>query len=344
MTHVHEKKTEENEPEKPKKPRLLILACGGCNGCHITILDLYEEVLELFDAVDVVRASVIADMNRNDIPESDIALIEGAVCNSENVEYIRKIRERTKTLITLGTCSTYGGIPGLRNYFTHEDTLKEAYVDTVSTVEGKVPDDYEFIPKIIDFVRIVSDIVKVDYMIPGCPPVPKMIKQVLVDLISGKEPKLHSKNLCEECGRERKKIVPGDRKFITEEAFSVMESDLNPNECFLEQGVVCMGPATRAGCEGRCTKANMPCRGCMGPNPNAIEQGCEMSNAMAPIMPIDALVNKEDLPGTFYRYALPSSIIPHLIKSHNELVREEQEIKEEVDEAIKEEEKKCQEQ
>ena len=304
-----------------EKPRLLMLPLGGCNGCHITVLDLYEEVADLFSHVEVVRASVIADMNRREVPKADIALIEGAVCNSDNEEVLKKVRENSKILITLGSCSSYGGIPSMRNFFKREDVVQEAYVDAVSNVnpEGVVPSDYEYIPELKEYVKSVGGVVPVDFMIPGCPPVPQIIRDALVALIKGEEPKLPTKNLCEECGRKRSNINPGDRHFITFKIDTVMESDLDPDICFLEQGVLCMGPATRSGCGGRCTKANMPCRGCMGPNPKAIEQGSELSNAMAPMLPIGALVNKEDLPGTFYRYSLAASIIPSVKHGYKEL-------------------------
>lgn len=312
----------ENKNEN-KKPRLLLIAFGGCNGCHITVLDLHEEVTGVLSNFEIVRGSVIADMNRDEIPESDIAIIEGAVCNSENEEELKKVREKTKTLIALGSCACYGGIPGLRNYFDVDDVIKEAYVNAPSNdnPEGNVPDDYSQIPKMKEVVEPVGNIVNVDYMVPGCPPVPSIIKSFLETLLNGETPMLPTKNLCDECGKKHKSINPGDRGFFTMHISPIIESDLNPEYCFLEQGVLCMGPATRSGCGGRCTEAGMPCRGCMGPNPKAIEQGSEICNAMAPMLPIGQLIQKEDLPGTFYRFALASSILPTHIKKHKALLK-----------------------
>ena len=313
---------ENNQNESPaRKPRLLIAALGGCNGCHITILDLHEELLDVLSKLELVRASVIVDMNRTEIPECDIALIEGAVCNKENEEILKEIRGKTEMLIPLGSCACYGGIPGLRNYFEIDSVIKEAYIDAPSNVnkEEKLPNDYSQIPKMLNHVKPVDKVVNVDFMIPGCPPVPRVIKSALVDILEGKEPRLPTKNLCDECTRTHAEIKPGDRSFFTFKIDTVIESDLDPDKCFIEQGVLCMGPATRSGCEGRCTSAGMPCRGCMGPNPEAIEQGSEMSNAMAPMLPIGALIQKEDLAGTFYRYSLPSSILPRVLKGHKDI-------------------------
>jgi F420-non-reducing hydrogenase small subunit len=307
----HHQKKEDNSIQK-KKPKVVMVACGGCNGCHVSFLDMHEDVLTILGAVELVRASVVADMNRRDgIPECDIALIEGSICNEENEKIVKEIREKAKFVISYGTCAAFGGVPGLRNFFTAEECLEEAYINTESTVDGFIPNDYKSIPKLTEYVKPVDGVIKVDFVIPGCPPPPKLIYDSLIALVEGRTPKLPTKNLCEECHRKHKKISPGDRQFLTMKVDSPMESDLDQELCFLEQGVMCMGPATRSGCGGRCVHANMPCRGCFGPNVKAIEQGAEMSNAMAPIMLIGALINKEDLPGTFYRYALASSILPH---------------------------------
>ncbi|MFW6220237.1 MAG: F420-nonreducing hydrogenase [Nanoarchaeota archaeon] len=289
------------------KPTALVIAFGGCNGCHVTITDLYERVTELFDLIDLKWGSVLTDFKYKDIPDVDVALIEGTIENEENLEILKKIREKSKILIALGTCSSYGGIPGLRNYYSVDECLDAAYLNNVSTVDGQIP--YKEVPRMLTKALPVHKVVKVDYKITGCPPEPDQVLSAIKDLAQGNVPKIATKNLCEECHRKKKEIEPGNREFYTFTVESVMESDLDSEKCFLEQGVLCMGPATVAGCGGRCTAANMPCRGCYGPSEGAIEQGCEMANALAPIVPIGALIQKEDLPGTFYRFALPSSII-----------------------------------
>lgn len=289
------------------KPTALIIAFGGCNGCHVTITDLYERVGELFEVVDLKWGSVLTDYKYKDMPQVDVALIEGTICNEENVELMKKIRDNAKMVVTLGTCSSYGGVPGLRNYYSVDEVLETAYKNTVSTVEGKIP--YKEVPRLIPRALPVHKVVKVDYKITGCPPEPEQILNTVKSLASGQTPQKSTKNLCEECLRKKKPLEPGSREFYTFHVDSVAESDLDPDTCFLEQGVLCMGPATVAGCGGRCVHNNMPCRGCFGPSEEAIEQGCEMANALAPVIPIGALINKEDLAGTVYRFALPSSII-----------------------------------
>lgn len=325
---TQEEAQEGNKGVKSKskeKPTVLMLPLGGCNGCHVTFLDLHEQLLDVFPMIDLKRASVVADMNKYTMPEVDIALVEGAVCNEDQLRLLREARKKAKILIALGSCAAFGGVPGLRNYFDVNEVIDEAYVNALSNdnPDKVVPDDYPTVPKMLDEVACLDRVVKVDFIIPGCPPVPETIKETIVAYIEGREPEIATKNLCEDCHRNHKKIIPADRQFITMSINAVLEKEIDPDLCFLEQGILCMGPATRSGCGGRCTSANMPCRGCFGPNPEAIEQGCEMTNAMAPMLPIGALINKEDLPGTFYRYALPSSIIPTVVKNHNEIVKKQ---------------------
>ncbi len=279
----------------------------GCSGCHVSLLDLNEELLEFFEVIDL-KASPIQDIKET--PEVTVGLVEGCVSNSHNVEVLKKIREKSQILVALGTCACFGGIAGIRNIFHKQDLLSRAYVEAPSVEGGHIPSS-STIPEFYPDVKPISDIVKVDYYIPGCPPLPTMIRDVLLALAKGEEPVLPKKSLCDECGREHKEMLVPKREFVTEAVTSVMELDsIDPNKCFLEQGVLCMGPATREGCHARCMKGNMPCRGCMGPTPGALEQGAKIINALASVLPAGGLMFMEDIVGTGYRYSLPVSIVP----------------------------------
>jgi F420-non-reducing hydrogenase small subunit len=283
----------------------------GCSGCHIALLDLNEELLDLLDVIEL-KASPIMDIK--DMPEVDLAIIEGAVANSHNEEVLKQFRLRAKKLVALGTCACFGGIAGIRNLYSKQEILEHAYVQTPSTVKGSVPDS-PAIPTLLEQVKPVSAIVDVDYYIPGCPPLPGMIKDVLTSILKGEEPQLPQKSLCEECGREHREMLNPKREFITDGVMSVMElPEIQAGICFLEQGVLCMGPATREGCHARCMKGNMPCRGCMGPTPGASEQGAKIINALASVLPAGGLMFMEDIVGTGYRYSLPVSIVPAKLK------------------------------
>jgi F420-non-reducing hydrogenase small subunit len=283
----------------------------SCSGCHISLLDLNEELLDVLALIDI-KYSTIVDVK--EIPEVDVALIEGSVCNEDNEEILREFRDRAKIVVALGTCACFGGVQGLRNLYDVKDVLKTGYVTTDSTVDGKVPSGDE-IPKLTEHVMPIDKIIAVDYYLPGCPPLSSDIKNFLVSLAKGEKPKRMTRNLCEECDRTKDKMLQATREFITDEVVSVHELDhIDAEKCFLEQGVLCMGPATRQGCGSRCLVGNMPCRGCMGPTDNAHEQGAIMINALSSILPAGGLMFNEDVVGTGYRYTLPVSIIPYAVK------------------------------
>lgn len=287
----------------------------SCSGCHIALLDMHEELLDVLSAIDI-KYSPIVDIK--EVPKTDVGIVEGSVSNQDNVEMLAKFRERSKTLVAFGTCACFGGIPGLRNLFKREDLFRRGYIETESTVDGRVPAGSE-IPALEEYVKPLNQLVQVDYYIPGCPPLPSTIKHTLVALVTGGKPEVKRKNLCEECDRTKKKMLVASRDFLTDSVLSPHELDhIDRTLCFLEQGVLCMGPATCEGCGARCLAGNMPCRGCMGPPPDAIEQGAKSINALASVLPAGGLMFQEDIVGVGYRYSLPVSIYPHLAKERGE--------------------------
>ncbi len=155
---------------------------GGCSGCHMSFLDLDEWLLDLAKQVEVVF-SPFADIK--EYPENvDLVLVEGAVANNENLEMIRKVRTRTKTLVALGDCAVTGNVTALRN------PLGVA-LEILHPVYGeKYPDEPDIVPVLLDRVQPVHQVVLVDYFVPGCPPPANRIKAVLEALLAGKAPVL----------------------------------------------------------------------------------------------------------------------------------------------------------
>jgi F420-non-reducing hydrogenase small subunit len=294
-----------------RKITLATVWLQSCSGCHVALFDRHEGMVDLFKRFDV-KYSPIMDIKK--VPDVDIAIVEGSVANEDNEELSKVVRQRSRLLVALGTCACFGGIPGLRNLFDTKDVLDRSYVGTESTTRGKIPNAPE-IPALLPHVKALDQVVKVDAYIPGCPPLTSAIQEDFASLVKGIIPKMKTRNLCEECSRKKEKLLIQSRDFLMDTVLSPHELDqIDPDRCFLEQGVLCMGPATREGCDTRCIKGNMPCRGCMGPTSDALEQGSKIINALSSILPPAGLMFQEDIVGVGYRYSLPKSILPHKLK------------------------------
>jgi F420-non-reducing hydrogenase small subunit len=231
-------------------------------------------------------------------------------------------------MVAFGSCAATGGIPGLANLSDRKGVFHTVYHENASidNPEGTEPqpssrvDEGELtIPEFHDTVRTLDQTVDVDYYLPGCPPPTPLILKALGAIVNGELPSKGSiiapnKSVCDECRYEK------SEKRLTE-IKRVYEVDHIEEKCLLEQGILCMGPATRGGCGAPCTQANMPCTGCGGPTPNSIDQGAKMISALASVLgveneekkddsEVDALIEQVvDPVGTFYKYGLPSALI-----------------------------------
>lgn len=274
-----------------EKPTVAIGLLSGCFGCLMSFLDM-EELVPILDKVELRRTPF------NDIKEVEdvtIGILEGAISTDENLAFAKEMREKSQILISLGTCATYGGIPGLRNFSDKDDFLAAVY-------GNKIPDSPD-IPSLLPKVMPVPQAVKVDVEIRGCPPTSADIAATLAGLLEGKEVKPMTQNLCIQCPRTKHKILSPSRGFLTEGVRAVMElEEIDPTICMLEQGVLCMGIVTAAGCGSRCPKNNMPCRGCFGPVPGVHSQGNKAIDTLASLIPPGALMFFEDCVGTGYRF------------------------------------------
>jgi len=172
---------------KQIRPRLATAWLAGCSGCHMSFLDLDERLIDLAGLVDVCYTP-IADIK--EFPEHvDIALVEGAVANEDNLREIRLIRQRTRVLIAFGDCAVTGNVTALRNLFTVDDILNRAYRDAdivsgIPTANG----GNGIVPRLLDRVRRIHDVVPVDYFLPGCPPSADNIFAFVSDLLAGRSP------------------------------------------------------------------------------------------------------------------------------------------------------------
>ncbi len=319
------------------KPKVAFYWCASCGGCEETILDLNEDILKVTDAVDIVFWPVALDFKRKDVEalgsrELAVSFINGAIRTEEQEEMAKLLREKSSLVVAFGSCAHLGGIPGLGNFWTRETIFQRVYAE-VPTVENPkeirpqrktVVDSGEVIslPEFYDTVKTLDQTISVDYYLPGCPPPPDLIARALDAILKGELPEKGAvlapdKALCDTCPRNETKP---DKLWI-KEVKRPYEVKLDPEKCFLAQGVICLGPATRSGCGERCIKANLPCRGCMGPIKGVVDQGAKALAMVASILGVEeeAKLTEKDVQklidgvvdpgGTFYRFSLPASLL-----------------------------------
>jgi F420-non-reducing hydrogenase small subunit len=329
----------------PEKIKIALAQGATCSGCDIAVLDLDVALLELFAVADLTYAPLATDFKLKDIEamedgEITICLYHGAVRNSENEHVAKLLRKKSVLMIAYGACAAFGGIPGLANVTSKKRIMDTVYEDTATTVNPDhtrpqthytSPEGHELeLPELYEQVKTLEDVVEVDYIIGACPPTREMnmkLLEVVVNFVNGKgelPPKgiilACERTLCEECPREK------PEKVFIDEIKSVDYTKLDPDKCFLEQGILCFGPATRGGCNSKCMLVNMPCRGCMGPTASVLDHGGSMLSAFSSVLKIsgeetdipeeeiEKLLSKlRDPLGTLYRFTLPKSLLKRVV-------------------------------
>ena len=159
---------------------------AGCAGCHMSLLDIDERIVALLDAVEFT-SSPVTDLKHPPKEGVDIGILEGAISNTHNIEVAKQMRERSKFLIAVGDCATFGGVVAMRNLCGTNAALKRAYLETESVVEGMIPDSEE-LGRPLDMVTGVDKVVKVDLFIPGCPPRADAFFYAISELLAGRTP------------------------------------------------------------------------------------------------------------------------------------------------------------
>jgi NAD-reducing hydrogenase small subunit len=169
-----------------KKLRVATTSLAGCFGCHMSFLDIDERLLELVELIEFDR-SPLTDIKH--CGPCDIGIIEGGICNAENVHVLREFRQQCKILVAIGACAVNGGLPAQRNHLDLRDCLQEVYQFSPGVVGGQIPNDPE-LPLPLDKVHPIHEVVRIDYFIPGCPPSGDAIWKFLTDLLAGRTPRL----------------------------------------------------------------------------------------------------------------------------------------------------------
>ena len=168
------------------KIRIATTSLAGCFGCHMSFLDMDERLVGLLEYVEFDR-SPLTDIKH--CQPCDIGLVEGGLCNAENVHVLREFRQQCKILIAVGACAINGGVPAMRNHYTVQECLEEAYLNGVGVDNPMIPSDPE-LPLLLSKVHPLHEVVRVDYYLPGCPPSGDAFFTILSDLLAGKEPSL----------------------------------------------------------------------------------------------------------------------------------------------------------
>ncbi|MDP1620743.1 MAG: F420-nonreducing hydrogenase [Bacteroidales bacterium] len=313
------------------KIKLAVYWGSACGGCCVSVLDTHEKLLDIVNAADLVFWPIAMDIKYKDVEAMadqsiDLTLFNGAVRNSENKHMAEVLRKKSKVLVAYGACAYMGGIPGLANFHSREEIFKRVYEESESTLNpDKVRPVEEFevkegvlkIPEFFNDVYTLNQVVDVDYFIPGCPPQSERLVEVFTAVITGigLPPKgsvvgALEKTNCDECLRKKT-----DNKVI-KRFYRPWEIEDDKETCFLEQGVICMGPATRGGCGVRCVTGHSPCRGCYGPPPNSTDPGAKMMSSIGTMIDADSPEEIDEIietivdpAGLFYRFSLPGSIL-----------------------------------
>jgi F420-non-reducing hydrogenase small subunit len=321
------------------KPKLAMYWAASCGGCEIALTNIHEKLIDLDSHFDFFYCPCLLDTKTETIqalPDQSIefTLFNGGIRTNEHATMAHLLRKKSKYLIAFGSCASEGCIPALGNLTQAASHLQTIYIDCPTVENPKkqlpqgetsIPEGTLHIPTYQSSLRTLNQTVLVDYFVPGCPPEPHQIEQILEKLKqSDSLPPIGSvlgggiSNVCNECKKIKEK-KPIKRFYRTYECIPDSE------RCLLEQGIICMGIATRDGCGALCPEVNMPCTGCYGPPDGVVDQGAKMAGALGSLLDlgdIKSLSEKEiekriqnildtipDPVGTFYKYSLANSIL-----------------------------------
>lgn len=309
------------------KAKVAIYWAAGCGGCEIAFLSINERILDLLEVAELVFCPCVMDVKVRDVekfPDGyiDLCLFNGGIRNSEQEYMAALLRAKSKLLVAYGSCAHEGCIPGLANTVSRDEIFETVYLDNPSTdnPDGVLPQTLSevdgcslHLPAFYERVRTLEQTVDIDYVLPGCPPEADRIWEALTAVVSGELPPLgtvigRQTTVCDECPRTRneKRIKQFHRTWEV-----IPDADL----CLLEQGLICCGIATRAGCEALCPAVNSPCIGCYGPNDGVQDFGARMIAALSSVIDSDDPAEVEriiergipDPVGTFYRFSIAAS-------------------------------------
>lgn len=320
------------------KPKLAMYWAASCGGCEISLANIHEAILEVDSFFDFMFCPCLLDTKKADIealPDKAIGLtlFNGALRTTENLEMAELLRRKSQVFVAFGSCAATGGIPALANHHGLRHLLDTVFhtapaldnpAAIVPCTTTAVPEGELHLPALLPKVLALHQAVTVDYRMPGCPPEPEQIVAVVRHVASGAalpEPGsllgCTERSVCDECPREKRGMLAG-------QLLRPYQALPEAGWCLLEQGQLCLGPATRGGCRALCPTVNMHCTGCYGPLDRTGDCGAAALSALAAaVHPGDttgqdevviqeqarrALAAVADPLGTCYRYSLAEAV------------------------------------
>lgn len=242
----------------------------GCAGDLLRIINIEDKLLEIFDKLELMDFALASSRKAHN--KVDVAFVEGSVTTQKDLEYVKKIRENSNVLVAIGDCAVWGGIQASLTGMDVKELMKSVY----NTEENY----YGFLGE----HKAISEVVKVDYELPGCPIEAEEFIELLIDVLRGVLPEFKDYPVCVECKiREVSCLI-------------------------IERGEACLGPVTIGGCKARCPYNNAPCIGCRGPIKDEANVAGELS------MLLEKGWKKEDVINRLKLFAARYKDISKLIK------------------------------
>jgi coenzyme F420-reducing hydrogenase gamma subunit len=213
-------------PGKRRRPKLAVWKFSSCDGCQLSLLDCEDELLALAGEVEIAYFPEATSATVRG--PYDLSLVEGSITTQEDRERIRRVRNASRRLVTIGACATAGGIQALRNFADVDEFVAIVYAHPshISTLATSTP---------------ISEHVTVDYELHGCPIDRYQLLEVIGAQLNARRPQIATTSVCTECKRRGTVCVT------------------------VAHGTPCLGPVTHAGCGAICPSYNRGCYGCFGP-------------------------------------------------------------------------------
>jgi F420-non-reducing hydrogenase small subunit len=278
---------------------------SGCSGCELATVDLHERLLQVLEAVTLVRLPIL--MDRKDYPGAKLGIVTGALRTEHDVECAHRMRESCDAILAFGICAVYGGPQGSGYAHSLEELEATVYRSNPTTRTQFVPD--RGLPRLLPELRPLDSEIQVDFYLPGCPPNPFYVAESLLSIVEGRSPDFGPHNVCFRCHRRMERSEVGQLR-------RAHEVELKDDVCLMSQGVLCMGSATLDRCLAPCPQKGTACTGCAGPSEHVIlEPNRDIRTEIAERMsrmtriPREAIVREIELRAkTYYAYAMASPV------------------------------------